>query len=114
VTSRGDARPKGPERWSRGSDRGRVIQARSRTAVSARTRAAVWTCARGDRLVGPVGLLRQAARAEDQGGNVYLRDQVAVEARPSAMPALARLALPNMEQVLAQVGATMGEVVAMI
>jgi enamine deaminase RidA (YjgF/YER057c/UK114 family) len=68
----------------------------------------------GDRLVGPVGLLRQAARAEDQGGNVYLRDQVAVEARPSAMPAQARLALPNMEQVLAQVGATMGEVVAMI
>jgi enamine deaminase RidA (YjgF/YER057c/UK114 family) len=30
------------------------------------------------------------------------------------MPAQARLALTNMEQVLAQVGATMGEVVAMI
>ena len=51
---------------------------------------------------------RQAVR---HGDVVYLSGQVAVEARPSAMPAQARLALTNMEQVLAQVGATMGDVV---
>ena len=58
----------------------------------------------GDRLVGPMGLLRQAARAADEGGTVYLSDQVAVKARASAMPAQVPLPLTNMEQVRARSG----------
>jgi enamine deaminase RidA (YjgF/YER057c/UK114 family) len=51
---------------------------------------------------------RQAVR---HGDVVYVTGQVAVEARPSSMPQQTRIAMANMKAVLAQVGATMADVV---
>lgn len=51
---------------------------------------------------------RQAVR---HGNVVYLSGQVAVGDRPGNMPNQARIAMENMKQVLAQVGATMADVV---
>ena len=51
---------------------------------------------------------RQAVR---HGDVVYVTGQVAVEKTPSPMPQQARIAMANMKAVLAQVGATMADVV---
>ena len=51
---------------------------------------------------------RQAVR---HGDVVYVTGQVAVEKTPSPMPQQTRTAMANMKAVLAQVGATMGDVV---
>ena len=51
---------------------------------------------------------RQAVR---HGDVVYVTGQVAVEDKPSPMPQQTRIAMANMKAVLAQVGATMADVV---
>src|SRR5438128_2027713 len=51
---------------------------------------------------------RQAVR---HGDVVYVTGQVAVEETPSRMPQQTRIAMANMKDVLAQVGATMADVV---
>lgn len=51
---------------------------------------------------------RQAVR---HGDVVYVTGQVAVEEKPSPMPQQTRIAMANMRAVLAQVGATMADVV---